>query len=396
MHFGLMTMNFKFHRTFIKIVVLTTLGLTTLSQNVIAAPTTNTPLPVIVDTDMGFDDWMAILYLLNNRAIDIKAISVDCAGETYCPAGAINVTRLIEISKKSQIPVFYGNEPDSTLTHQYPTLIRYSATAMDVTGFNKIKGVPFYTNNAAAHLKNLIIDAGKKNTPLTLLSIGSSTNLAAAIALTTAEERVDFKNGIKRIFKGGSAVGKAVNGKLSNQEIKGNINIPGIIKSDNTTAEWNIYPNARAAEALITSGLPITLIPINLSDQVPITEASFNMLNSMAKTDQARFVIEVISSIIKLEGGWGEAELDYWDPSVVVAAINPSLVTEKYTDVELCVDVSDNQYHGTTYINTKDDESNTNGQKKCEALGLKSGKVDVYTSLSTKGFQKEFFSALAK
>ena len=343
------------------------------------------PTPVIVDTDMGFDDWMAILYLLNNPAVELRAITVDCAGETYCPSGAVNATRLIEIAGRTRIPVFYGVEPNATLDYQYPPLIRYGATTMEVSGFDEVKGVPFYADNAAGHLYHLISEAGRADDPLTLLSIGSSTNLAAALALAAEEGPRHFRKGVKRIFKGGGSVGRAVEGRLTNEEIKGNINIPGIFQSDNTTAEWNIYPNAPAAQALVTSGLPFTLIPLNLSDEVPITEDSFNRLKKMAKSDEARFVVQVVEDNVRVQGGWSKVELDYWDPSVVVSALNPGLVTERYRKVPLCVDTAGGRFHGTTYVDV---------DNQCARLGVKSGEVEVYTQLPLQAFEGEFFSVL--
>ncbi len=346
------------------------------------------PTPVIVDTDMGSDDWMAILYLLQNPAVELKAITVDCVGETYCLPGAVNVTRLMEIAKRSQIPVFFGYEPAVTLNYQYPNMIRYYVSSMQAEGYNEIKGVPVYSGNAVAHLHHLIVDAGKAGKPLTLISIGSATNLAAAIEMAKAGgEFTNFQKGVKQIFKGGGSVGEVVKGRLTNRNIKGNINMPGLFPSDNSTAEWNIYPNASAAEILISSSLPVTLIPLNLSGDVPVTKASYKRLLDTAKSDVARFVVQVIADLVSYLGGWEKVDggLYYWDPTVVVSAINPDLVSEKYVDVSLCVETADNSYHGTTYV----DEGS-----KCERIGAKSGLVTVYTKIKSEAFLTEFFRVL--
>lgn len=345
------------------------------------------PTPVIVDTDMGFDDWMAILYLLNNPNVDVKAITVDCAGETYCPAGAINATRLIEIAgkNKSMIPVFYGSEPVSTLDYQYPTLIRYGASTMQVKDFSKYKGLPFYTDNAPAHLYHMIKEAGINNTPLTLISIGSATNYAHTLQLAKQYNDPDFGKGIKQFIKGGGAVGKVKDGEITNKHINGNINIPTIFKSNNKTAEWNIYPNAEAASQLITSGFPITMVPLNLTSHVPITQTSYDELKAQAKSPLAKFVVQVIIDNIEVQGGWGTAKLEYWDPAVVVSALNPQLVTEKYSDVPMCVDTSNNKYHGTTYVNI---------DNKCTKLNAPIGNVDVYTKIPKESFVKAFVDVL--
>ncbi|MFC1748619.1 nucleoside hydrolase [Pseudomonadota bacterium] len=343
------------------------------------------PTPVIVDTDMGFDDWMAILYLLNNPKVDVKAITVDCAGETYCPGGAINAARLIEIAGKEMIPVFYGSEPISTLDYQYPTLIRYGASTMQVKGFSKYKGLPFYTDNAPAHLYHMIKEAGKNDTPLTLISIGSATNYAHTLQLAKQYNDPDFSKGIKQFVKGGGAVGKVKDGVITNKHIVGNINIPTIFQSKNKTAEWNIYPNAEAASQLITSGFPITLVPLNLTGHVPITQSSYEELKAQANSPLAKFVVQVIIDNVTVQGGWGTAKLEYWDPAVVISALNPQLVTEKYLDVEMCVDTRNNKYHGTTYVNS---------DEKCTELNAPIGFVNVYTKIPKKSFVTEFVDVL--
>ena len=46
-------------------------------------PFTGTPRPVIIDTDMATDDWLAILYLLKRPDVSLKAITVTGAGEAH-------------------------------------------------------------------------------------------------------------------------------------------------------------------------------------------------------------------------------------------------------------------------------------------------------------------------
>ena len=87
-------------------------------------------VPVLLDTDMGFDDWMSLLYLLNNSKVELKGISVDCTGETRCPEGAKNATKLLNLSGNASVPVFYGEVPGRTLPWQFPKMIRDGATAM--------------------------------------------------------------------------------------------------------------------------------------------------------------------------------------------------------------------------------------------------------------------------
>lgn len=124
-------------------------------------------------------------------------------------------------------------------------------------------------------------------------------------------------------------------------------------------------------------------MPLSLSDNVPITEASFNTLSDIAHTPEAHFVVSVIDSNVQVQGGWDKIDLSYWDPSVVVSSINPGLVTKKFSDVKLYVQTENNQYHGTTYV-----------YEKCDGLKVASGVLEIYTEIPQKAFLKEFFGVL--
>jgi pyrimidine-specific ribonucleoside hydrolase len=347
-----------------------------------------TKIPVVIDTDMGFDDWMAILYLLNSPKVSVEAITVDCAGETYCPQGAVNATKLLKLAGKAYVPVYYGEEPKFTLPYQFPPVIRDGATSMQVPGFEALPATDRYGPNAAQALEEMVSVAAEQGRALTILSIGTATNLADALNRVSNSgdtARIDrFFRGIAMIYKGGGAVGEAEGAYLTNNNIPGNIAIPGIFQSDNTTAEWNIYANAPSTDSLFRSGLPVTLVTVNLSDQVAITEQSYDRLSDSAKTPSAEFVAADIISNIDEQGGWDKAELDYWDPSVVVAAVNPDLVTTQYANVLACVDVSsDKAIHGTTFVHSR-----------CELVEGGSGNIAVYTGIDVDGFYNEFIDTL--
>ena len=54
--------------------------------------------PLIVDTDGGSDDAMALLYLLQHPAVEVVAITVSGTGLVHCPVGASNVAGLVELA----------------------------------------------------------------------------------------------------------------------------------------------------------------------------------------------------------------------------------------------------------------------------------------------------------
>src|SRR5687768_1932168 len=63
------------------------------------------PRPVIIDSDMITDDWMAILLTFKNPDFDVKAITVTGTGFAYCDAGTQIALGIIELAQAGDIPV---------------------------------------------------------------------------------------------------------------------------------------------------------------------------------------------------------------------------------------------------------------------------------------------------
>ncbi|HEX5826029.1 MAG TPA: hypothetical protein VFY23_00790, partial [Candidatus Limnocylindrales bacterium] len=61
------------------------------------APTAGSPipLPVVITTDLGMDDLLALYILLRDPAVDIRAITVDGTGIVHCGPGLRNVRRIL-------------------------------------------------------------------------------------------------------------------------------------------------------------------------------------------------------------------------------------------------------------------------------------------------------------
>ena len=69
-----------------------------------------TPRPVIIDTDMAGDDWLAILYLLNRPDVSVQAITVTGTGEAHCGPGIKHALSLTALAGQPDIPVSCGRE----------------------------------------------------------------------------------------------------------------------------------------------------------------------------------------------------------------------------------------------------------------------------------------------
>ncbi len=237
------------------------------------------PIPMIVDTDADLDDMMAILYLLKSPRASIKAITTVGDGMSRWEYGAKNISNLLELAGRSHIPVAYGAKKSLSPAGSFPKEWRDEADA--------VRGIKLPLNpvqpvrvSATDLMVDLIMNSPNK---ISLFCMGPLTNLAIAMDKTPA-----IKDNIDQLYIMGGVI-------LSPGNIEGK---PQGFR--NTTAEYNIFLDAKGAFDVFNSGVPITLIPFDVVEQVPITKAFFDRLSKNRKTPSANFVYEVIKPFSKM------------------------------------------------------------------------------------------------
>jgi pyrimidine-specific ribonucleoside hydrolase len=75
-------------------------------------------------------------------------------------------------------------------------------------------------------------------------------------------------------------------------KVPGNLQVPGV-QIDNRVAEWNIYVDPHAAAVVFESGAPITLVPLDATNDAPLTMAFYKRLEADHTTPEADFVYQV-------------------------------------------------------------------------------------------------------
>ena len=85
----------------------------------VASLATATQMPVIIDTDAGSDDLMAIAFLLARPDVHIEAITI-ANGLAHVPKGAANVLRLLTVAGHPEIPVYLGSQTPLYKTAEFP------------------------------------------------------------------------------------------------------------------------------------------------------------------------------------------------------------------------------------------------------------------------------------
>lgn len=227
-------------------------GLGSATAHAAAGPTavdgSTGPRRLIIDTDPGVDDALAIFLALKSPELKIEAIT-PVAGNVPLELTLPNALRLLEIAGRSDIPVAAGASRP---------LKRRLVTAAVVHGNNGLGGVEFPapTTKPVAETAPQLIRRLVRASPgeVSIVAIGPLTNLALAF-----RDDPQLPAQIRSItIMGGSLSG-------------GNIT---------PAAEFNSYVDPEAAQIVYRSGARITMIGLDVTRKVPLSEAHIRLLES--------------------------------------------------------------------------------------------------------------------
>jgi purine nucleosidase len=195
---------------------------------------------VIIDTDPGVDDAFALLLAMRSLELNILAITA-VAGNVPLTLTLPNALRMVEIAGRTDIPVASGAASP---------LIRRLVTATYAHGENGLAGVDFPAPTlrpVKEPAADLICRIVRQNPgEITLVGLGPLTNVALAL-----RQDPDAAKMIRRIvLMGGSLSG-------------GNIT---------PAAEFNFYVDPEAASIVFDSGIPITMVGLDVTQKVELTQ----------------------------------------------------------------------------------------------------------------------------
>jgi inosine-uridine nucleoside N-ribohydrolase len=259
------------------------------------------PRNIIVDTDAGTDDMMALAFLLSRSDVNIEAITV-ANGLAHVQAGARNILRLLDYAGKPNIPVYVGRETPLSGSNAFPATWRVTSDAMPGTNLPQTALKP-EPEPASSYLARRLKITTR---PISILALGPLTNIAEALAtLPRGAYPVD-----DMVIMGGAV------------RVKGNLT-GGNILAENDSAEWNIYIDPTAARTVFQSGLRFRLVPLDACNKVPVDTAFLDDFNKRAKSQLGKFVFALLESSRSLMA----AHIFYaWDPLAAVALINPAVL----------------------------------------------------------------------
>ena len=260
---------------------------------------------IIIDTDPGQDDAVALLLALASKELEILGITC-VAGNVPLSLTSENARKILELTRYTEIPVFAGADRPIKRTLVTAEHV-HGKTGIDGPVLEKPK-IKLQSKEAIEFIIETILSYPKDE--ITLCTLGPLTNIGLAFQ---REPRI--KTLIKEIIMMGG----------------------GFFEGGNITpaAEFNIYVDPEAAAEVLESGIPITMLPLDVTHKALTSRSrieSFRKIGNKAGIATAemldffeRFDVEKYGS----EGG------PLHDPNVIVYLLRPEFYEGKYVNVEI-------------------------------------------------------------
>ena len=303
---------------------------------------------VVLDCDPGHDDAMAILLAAASPTIDLAAITT-VAGNQTLDKVTLNARRVCSVAGISDIPIAAGCDRP---------MVRELWVATAIHGTSGLDGPEWALPTVEAdprHAVDLIIDlASGPGEPLTVVAVGPLTNVATALR---REPRI--VEGLERIVLMGGAIG------LGNWT---------------PSAEFNIGADPEAAHVVFTSGVPITMLPLEVTHQALATDAVLARIDAL-DTPVGRMAGSLLRFFADAyQRVFGFAAPAVHDPCAVAWLIDPALVVTRTMNVA---------------IDTRSELSY--GRTVCDVYGTtgRAPNADVGMALDVERFWELLIGALA-
>ena len=270
-----------------------------------------TPKRIIIDTDPGIDDSLAILLALASPEVQLEGLTV-VHGNSSTEQGTINALSVLELANAANIPVARGCE----LPLVQPSLLAPETHGNTGLGYAQLpapQSKPIVQDGCDFLIERILSNPGE----ITLVAIGPLTNVALAIR---KEPRI--VKAVKELLIMGGAVRH----------------------EGNTTplAEFNTYVDPHAAHIVFHSGMPTTLTPLDVTYQCILLADDVKRIKQAGSDipefieDATRFYMEFHDEYQGIQG------CVINDPLTLALTFAPELCDyeEHYVDVDISGGVS--------------------------------------------------------
>lgn len=264
-------------------------------------------IPLLIDTDPGIDDALALLLAFASPEASVEAITT-VAGNAPVERCTENVFRILDAVKPSRLlPVAQGASAPLVRPLVSAGHVHGEDGLGDLHRFRNLDGSPRYPPVAARPVPldgpDLILEcAARFAGDLVVVGLGPLTNLAVAL-----QRDRDRMAGIRRVVVMGGAVAS-----------------PGNVTP---VAEFNFYVDPEAASRVLGSGLSIELIALDVTRQVVLSRSALDSRLSACPGRLAQFISDFTLKAFAFGAEAGEGGLTLHDPLALAVALDPSLVS---------------------------------------------------------------------
>lgn len=303
-------------------------------------------IPVIIDTDPGHDDAIALMMAMASPRLDIRGLTI-VAGNNTITNNTNNALRLLEHFSRS-IKVYQGAEKPLIQLQEVPEDI-HGKSGMDGTSLPEVCSGKSEAINAVQFMENELKSSTER---IKLIAIGPLTNIATLLlAAPEVKDKID-----EIIIMGGAALG-------------GN---------KTPTSEFNIWQDPEAAHVVFTSGIPLIMCGLDVTYGSSLTEADVQAIRSIGNKAGilASEILKFYGDAIALRGNQG---ITIHDAVAVAKVLRPDLFQSVLYNV--IIDLDGKYTRGCTVT----DLDNVTGAQK---------NVEVVKTVNREGFVQFLIESL--
>jgi len=254
---------------------------------------------IIIDTDPGHDDAMALMLACKSPELDVLAVTT-VAGNSIIENTTRNARYILRQIGLRDLPVCSGaNRPLKRNLVQAVVHGKSGLEGIDPSNSSKL------TNDAPEQILRILKEYPNE---ITILTLGPLTNIAQAII-----DNPETMKLAKRIVSMGGAIGVAGN--------------------KNRVAEFNIFVDPEAADIVLNFPVPVTLVPLDACNHVQMTLTDFKRVNNNAIRTLLMGMVRPYIANLKKDAGV-EAALMY-DPLAVFYLLQPKSCTTKTFNIQI-------------------------------------------------------------
>ena len=263
---------------------------------------------IILDTDPGNDDLLAIIMALKSELLDVRGLTI-VGGNASIEHTTGNALSLLTYMDRIEVPVYVGDasalNETSTSPEEFEEFKSHRIEIHGETGLHVSLPNPSIGPQKIHAVEFIIVEAERHKGELILVPVGPLTNIA--LALEKQPSLVDWVKSIN--LMGGAVI------------------VPGNVTK---YAEFNIYCDPEAANAVLSSGIDIKMCGLDITRVTSVKKEETDWLAGNSAGE--KIIRRLLNTVFETTG---RNSFSLHDPITVLSVLYPELIDWKEYDVSV-------------------------------------------------------------